>query len=49
MREIGSRVAAGMVDRVSKSDVNAMFTRRPVKRVGDRDEWRQERNAAVQG
>lgn len=49
MWEIGSRVAAGMVDRVSKSDVNAMFTRRPVKRVGDRDEGRQERNAAVQG
>lgn len=49
MREIGSRVAAGMVGRVSKGDVNAMFTRCPVKRVGDGDEWRQERNAAVQG
>lgn len=48
MREIGSRVAAGMVGRVSKGDVNAMFTRRPVKGVGDGDEWGQERNAAVQ-
>lgn len=46
MWEIGSRVAAGMVGRVSKGDVDAMFTWCPIKWVGDGYEWSQERNAA---
>lgn len=46
MREIGSRVAAGMVGRVSKGDVDAMFTWCPIKWIGDGYEWSQERNAA---
>lgn len=47
MWEISGRVAAGMVGRVSKGDVDAMFTWCPIKRVGDGYERGQEGNAGA--